>query len=259
MAIIEVENLCKSFFIPSVRRHTVREHVLARFHRRRFERLVVLDDMSFTVEAGEVFGIMGRNGGGKSTLLKIIAGIYQPDGGSVRIHAPITPILELGVGWNPELNALDNICLIGTVMGLTLGQIRAATPQILHFAGLERFAELELKHYSSGMMARLAFSVAFMAVRDVLILDEVYAVGDAAFRHQCYQRFLELHATGHTIVVVSHQPGDIMSFCNRAILIEEGKVVLAGSGEEVGHAYLELLAGDEPIPAEIAEASGFHP
>jgi ABC-type polysaccharide/polyol phosphate transport system ATPase subunit len=254
--VIEVRDVHKGFRIPSVRRHTVREHALALFARREFERLQVLDGVSFEVRPGEVFGIMGRNGSGKSTLLKIIAGIYRPDAGEVRVNAPITPILELGVGWNPELNAIDNICLIGTVMGLTLKEIRAATGEILAFADLERFAELEVKHYSSGMMARLAFSVAFMAVRDVLVLDEIYAVGDAEFRARCFQRFQELHAKGHTIVVVSHQPGDIMSFCHRAVLLEGGKMVLEGSGAQVADAYLKLLAGDS-IPEEIAKAGGF--
>lgn len=256
MAVIEVTDLTKGFMIPSVRRHTVREHALALFRKRAFERLQVLDGVSFAVEPGEVFGIMGRNGSGKSTLLKIVAGIYQPDGGEVRINAPITPILELGVGWNAELNAVDNICLIGTVMGLTLRELKAATPEILAFAGLERFAELQVKHYSSGMMARLAFSVAFMAVREVLILDEIYAVGDAEFKQRCFARFVELHAKGHTIIVVSHQPGDIMSFCNRAVLLEQGRITHEGSGAEVADAYLKLLAGDD-IPERLATARGF--
>jgi len=258
MSVIEVCDLHKSFWIPSVRRHTVREHALALFQRRQFERLQVLEGVSFSVQPGEVFGIMGRNGSGKSTLLKIIAGIYQADRGAVRVNAPVTPILELGVGWNGELNAVDNICLIGTVMGLSLRELRAATPEILAFAGLERFAELEVKHYSSGMMARLAFSVAFMAVRDVLILDEIYAVGDAEFRQRCFERFLELHASGHTIVVVSHQPGDIGSFCNRAVLLEGGRVVQEGPGTEVAQAYLGLLAGDN-LPERLATASAFAP
>ncbi len=259
MTILEVDRVSKSFQIPSVHRYTVREHLLAMalFKRRTFETLQVLDQVSLTVNRGEVFGIMGRNGSGKSTLLKIIAGIYRQDSGEVHVHGPITPILELGVGWNGELNAIDNVCLIGTVMGLTLPEIKAATGQILAFAGLERFAELEVKHYSSGMMARLAFSVAFMAVRDILILDEVYAVGDAEFRTQCFKRFMELHAAGHTIVVVSHQPGDVMSFCHRAVLLEGGRIVHEGTGAEVAEAYLGLLSGPEPDLGDLAMAGGF--
>lgn len=241
MAVIRVRDLRKCFLIPSVRRTTVREHALAFFKPPQVETLQVLDGVTFDVAAGEVFGIMGRNGSGKSTLLKIIAGIYEADSGAVEIDAPITPILELGVGWNTELNAIDNILLIGTVMGLSLRELKQATPSILEFAGLERFAQLEVKHYSSGMMARLAFAVAFMAVKDVLVLDEIYAVGDAEFQKQCTERFLELHDSGHTIVIVSHQPSDVASFCNHAVLLEEGRVVDEGTGPEVARAYTQLL------------------
>lgn len=239
--VVEVTGLSKSFLIPSVRRTTVREHLLGLFQPRRLDRLQVLDGVDFSVERGEVFGIMGRNGCGKSTLLKIIAGIYRGDSGAVQLHAPITPILELGVGWNTELDAVDNIQLVGTIMGLRLADLRAATPEILAFAGLDRFAHLEVKHFSSGMMARLAFSVAFMAVRDVLILDEIYAVGDAEFQATCTERFLELHASGRTIILVSHQPSDIADLCTRAILLESGRVCCEGSGVEVAMAYEHLL------------------
>jgi len=241
MSVVEVADVCKNFYIPSVRRSTVREHALGLFKPPQVEKLQVLDGVSFEVGAGEVFGIMGRNGCGKSTLLKIIAGIYEADSGAVRLSAAITPILELGVGWNTELNAIDNILLIGTVMGLTLRELKESTEEILEFAGLERFAQLEVKHYSSGMMARLAFAVAFMAVKEVLILDEIYAVGDAEFQKQCTQRFLELHASGHTIVIVSHQPSDVATFCNHAVLLEGGKVVDEGTGPEVARAYTRLL------------------
>ena len=173
MAIISVESVSKAFQIPSVRRDTIREHLFD-FHRpRRFERLQVLDSVSFEIQPGETLGIMGRNGSGKSTLLKIICGIYSPDTGRVVARAAITPILELGVGWNPELDAVDNVFLLGSVMGLSLGEIRRSLDEILAFAELERFANLKLKHYSSGMSSRLAYAVAFRAVRDVLVLDEI--------------------------------------------------------------------------------------
>ncbi len=242
--VLEVEGLSKSFFIPSVRRTTVREHLLGLFKPRRVERLQVLDGVDFSVQPGEVFGIMGRNGCGKSTLLKIIAGIYGADAGQVRLNAAITPILELGVGWNTELNAVDNIQLVGTIMGLRLADLKSATPEILAFAGLERFAQLEVKHFSSGMMARLAFAVAFMAVRDVLVLDEIYAVGDAEFQAKCTQRFMELHASGRTIVLVSHQPSDIAELCTRAVLLEQGRILADGTGPEVAAAYERLLTTD---------------
>lgn len=243
MAIVEIDDLHKSFLIPSVRRTTLREHMLGLFKPADVDRLQVLDGVSFDVEPGEVFGIMGRNGSGKSTLLKILAGIYTADSGEVRLDAPITPILELGVGWNTELNAIDNILLVGSIMGVTLSELKAKTPEILKFAELERFAQLEVKHFSSGMMARLAFAVAFLAVKDVLILDEIYAVGDAAFQKKCTQRFMELHAAGHTIIIVSHQPSDINDFCDHAVLLEKGKIVDEGTGPEVARAYSGLLAG----------------
>lgn len=243
MTVLEVVDLRKRFLIPAVRRRTLREHVLGALRPPEVQELQVLDGVSFEVGRGETFGIMGRNGSGKSTLLKIIAGIYRADGGEVRVHAPMTPILELGVGWNTELDAIDNIQLAGTIMGLSLRELRAATPEILEFAGLERFAQLEVRHYSSGMMARLAFALAFMAVRDVLVLDEIYAVGDAEFQRRCVARFGQLRREGRTIVIVSHQPSDVAELCDRAVLIERGRVVEEGSGPDVARAYGRLLAG----------------
>ena len=240
---IAVRDLAKSFRIPSVRRTTVREHALAFWRPRQFETLRVLEGVNFEVEAGEAFGIMGRNGCGKSTLLKILAGIYRPDRGSVSVHGGLTPILELGVGWNPELDAVDNILLAGSVLGLTLRDLRARTHGILEFAELERFAQLQLKHYSSGMAARLAYAVAFQAVREVLVLDEVFAVGDAGFKQRCEVRCRELHREGRTVVLVSHTPSVVADFCSRAVLLDGGRVVAAGPAEEVAEAYLRLFAG----------------
>src|SRR6266545_3952041 len=216
MKIIEVGNVSKSFSIPSVRRDTLREHVLDLFRPRPVERIRVLDAVTFSVAAGETLGIMGRNGSGKSTLLKILSGIYQPDAGAVTVRAPVTPILELGVGWDPNLTAIDNVYLLGSVMGLSLREIRHSLDEILAFAELERFANLELRHYSSGMAARLAYSVAFKAVREILVLDEIFAVGDAGFRARCHERYRELSAAGHTVILVSHEPYTIASFCHRA-------------------------------------------
>ena len=157
--VIEAAGVAKSFAIPSSRRDTVREHALDFFRRRPLERLRVLESITFELRRGESLGLMGRNGSGKSTLLKIVAGIYPADAGRVDVHAAVTPILELGVGWNPDLDAIDNIELLGSVMGMTLKQLRAATREILEFAELEKFAHLELRHYSSGMAARLAYAL----------------------------------------------------------------------------------------------------
>src|SRR5438128_3907621 len=224
MALIEVDHVSKAFRIPSVHRQTIREHLLGMFEPRRFERLQVLDGVSFDVRRGEALGIMGRNGSGQSTLLKIICGVYLPDRGQVRAHAAITPVLELGVGWNPELDAIDNVLLVGSVMGLSLAEIRRSLDEILAFAELERFANMQLKHYSSGMSERLGYAVAFKAVRDVLILDEVFAVGDAGFKARCEERYRELRAAGHTMIIVSHDPKVIGTFCDRALLLDGGRI-----------------------------------
>jgi ABC-type polysaccharide/polyol phosphate transport system ATPase subunit len=237
--LLEMVNVSKTFHIPRVRRDTVREHVFGVFDRQRYDTLQALDNVSLDVRAGETFGIMGRNGCGKSTLLKVLCGIYGVDAGQVKVHAGITPILELGVGWNPELDAIDNVYLLGSVMGLSLAAIRASLDDILAFAELERFARLPLKHYSSGMASRLAYAVAFRAVREVLVLDEIFAVGDAGFRARCEERYHDLHRMGHTVILVSHDPRIVSSFCSRAVLMDAGRVVFGGSGEEVAQRYLE--------------------
>jgi len=224
-----------------VHRETVREHLLGVFEPRRFERLQVLDGVSFDVRRGEGLGIMGRNGSGKSTLLKIVSGVYLPDRGRVSTRAAITPVLELGVGWNPELDAVDNVLLIGSVMGLTLKEIRASLDEILVFAELERFANLKLKHYSSGMSERLGYAVAFKAVREVLVLDEIFAVGDAGFKARCERRYRELRSLGHTAIIVSHDPRIIATFCERALLLDGGRVMVEGTARTVADQYVAML------------------
>jgi ABC-type polysaccharide/polyol phosphate transport system ATPase subunit len=246
MSVIQVQSVSKAFRIPTVRRETVREHVLGLLEPRRFERLQVLDRVTFEVSQGEALGIMGRNGGGKSTLLKILCGVYPPDSGTVTRRAAITPILELGVGWNPELDAIDNVCLIGSVMGLTLADIRQRMDSILAFAELERFANLKLKHYSSGMASRLGYAVAFEAVREVLVLDEIFAVGDAGFKEKCEERYGQLRKAGHTIVLVSHDPRAVTAFCSRALLLDNGVIAMEGPAPEVTERYLSLLTHAHP-------------
>jgi ABC-type polysaccharide/polyol phosphate transport system ATPase subunit len=241
MTVIDVKNVSKAFRIPTVHRNTLREHVLGVLEPRKFQRLQVLDDISFSVKQGEAVGIMGRNGSGKSTLLKILCGVYQPDTGSVTHRAAITPILELGVGWNPELDAVDNVCLIGSVMGLSLSDIRHRMDAILAFAELERFANLKVKHYSSGMAARLGYAIAFEAVREVLVLDEIFAVGDAGFRAKCEERYQELRKAGHTILLVSHTPREISRFCDRALFLRDGQIAADGLPDVVVEGYLSSM------------------
>jgi ABC-2 type transport system ATP-binding protein len=247
--LIEVDRVSKHFDIPTVRRETVREHLFGVLAPRRFEKLTVLDRVSLTLYPGETLGIMGRNGSGKSTLLKILCGIYAPDSGAVRVNAGITPILELGVGWNPELDAIDNVFLIGAVMGLSLRDVEAQLDEILAFAEVERFARLKLKHYSSGMASRLAYAVAFHAVREVLVLDEIFAVGDLGFQGKCEARYEELHAQGHTVILVSHDPKPIQMFCSRAVLIEGGKIAAEGPGHLVASKYMELMESSDESEA----------
>jgi ABC-2 type transport system ATP-binding protein len=241
MPIIDVQAVSKAFRIPSARRETIREHFLGVFQPRRFQRLQVLDHVSFAVEPGEALGIMGRNGSGKSTLLKILCGVYLPDEGRVTARAAMTPVLELGVGWNPELDAVDNALIIGSVMGLSLKEIRRDLDEILAFAELQRFANLKLKHYSSGMSERLGYAIAFKAVREVLVMDEILAVGDAGFRQRCEHRYRELRAKGHTAIIVSHDPRVIATFCDRALLLDGGHIVLEGAAREVADGYLSML------------------
>jgi ABC-type polysaccharide/polyol phosphate transport system ATPase subunit len=240
-ALIEVHEVAKAFQVPSVRRDTLREHLLGLLEPRQFRRLEVLRSVSFEVRRGESVAIMGRNGSGKSTLLKLLCGIYVPDRGRVVVGASITPILELGVGWNPNLDAIDNILLLGTVMGMSLAEAHRATDEILAFAELESFANLELRHYSSGMASRLAYSVAFKAVREILVLDEVYAVGDARFRARCEERYQQLKAAGHTVLLVSHDPRAV-SLCDRALLLEGGRVEASGTPADIYAAYMRDAA-----------------
>jgi ABC-type polysaccharide/polyol phosphate transport system ATPase subunit len=170
-----------------------------------------------------------------------MCGVFLPDQGRVTTHAAITPILELGVGWNPELDAVDNVLLIGSVMGLSLQQIRKSMDEILAFAELERFANTKLMHYSSGMSARLGYAVAFQAVREVLVLDEIFAVGDAGFRERCEERYRRLRSLGHTVIVVSHDPRVIAQFCDRAVLLDGGHIVMNGPAADVADRYLSTL------------------
>jgi ABC-type polysaccharide/polyol phosphate transport system ATPase subunit len=239
--IIEARSVSKTFVIRGSTRTTIREHVFGVFERARAEQLRVLDDVSLGLSPGETVGIMGRNGSGKSTLLKVLCGIYPADSGTVSASVGITPILELGVGWNPELDAIDNVYLVGAVMGLSLREITSRLDDILSFAEVERFAGLQLKHYSTGMASRLAYAVAFSAVREVLVLDEIFAVGDAGFRAKCEGRYRELHATGHSVLLVSHDTRVVRTFCSRAVLMESGRIVAEGTGDQIAERYVASL------------------
>ncbi|EKE19223.1 MAG: ABC transporter-related protein, partial [uncultured bacterium] len=204
-----------------------------------------LDDVSFEVKKGEFFGIIGRNGSGKSTLLKILAGIYQADKGKVKINGMISPFLELGIGFNPELSGRDNVYLNATVLGMTQKQIDAKFDSIVKFSELERFIDQKLKNYSSGMQVRLAFSVSIHANREILLMDEVLAVGDSNFASKCLNEFNKYKKQGKTVILVTHDIGTVQRYCDRAMLIRNGKIMKIGKAEDVGNEYTYQNMSDE--------------
>ncbi len=202
--------------------------------------LRALDGVSFDIHQGEFFGIVGRNGSGKSTLLKLLASIYRADGGTVRMAGRLAPFIELGVGFNVDLTARENVVLNGVMMGLTPQQTRERVGAVIEFAELDEFADLKIKNFSSGMLVRLAFSAMLQADADVLLIDEVLAVGDAAFQQKCADAFHEMKEAGKTIVLVTHEMGTVETYCHRAMLINDGKVQHIGDPGEIGREYLQL-------------------
>lgn len=235
---IKVEHVSKSFRIPQQRRNTIRERILSFHKKMTYETFNALEDVSFEIKKGEFFSIIGRNGSGKSTLLKILAGIYTPNKGSITINGEISPFLELGVGFNPELSGKDNIYLNGTLLGLTKKEIDLCYDRIVEFSELERFIHLKVKNYSSGMHVRLAFSVAIHANKEILLLDEVLAVGDANFQVKCYQVFEDLIKTGRTIIFVSHDLDSVRKYSNQVLLLRNGKIKQIGDPSEAVSAYI---------------------
>jgi ABC-2 type transport system ATP-binding protein len=206
-----------------------------------YEKQHVLKSVSFEINKGDFFGIVGRNGSGKSTLLKILSGIYTPDSGIVQKVGSLVPFIELGVGFNPELTGRENIFLNGALLGFSKKQMEGMYDDIVDFAELHRFMDQKLKNYSSGMQVRLAFSIAIKAQGDILVLDEVLAVGDEAFQRKCYQYFAELKKNKKTVILVTHDMSSVQRFCNKAIMIEKGEIVEMGSPATVSQKYSELF------------------
>jgi ABC-type polysaccharide/polyol phosphate transport system ATPase subunit len=237
---IEVRDLRKSFRIPTHRVDSLKERVVRPFAARDYRELKALDGISFEIHQGEFFGIVGRNGSGKSTLLKLLASIYRADGGTIRMAGRLAPFIELGVGFNHDLSARENVVLNGVMMGLTPREMRSRLDAIIEFAELEEFVDLKLKNYSSGMLVRLAFSVMLQADADVLLIDEVLAVGDAAFQQKCADAFYEMKQKGKTIVLVTHEMATVESYCHRAMLIGGGRIQDLGDPGEIGSQYLRL-------------------
>jgi ABC-type polysaccharide/polyol phosphate transport system ATPase subunit len=238
---ITVRNLSKTFRLPAERRGTLREQLMKLHKANEKKPKRTLDDISFEIQQGEFFGIIGRNGSGKSTLLKILAGIYQPDKGShIQIHGRIAPMLELGVGFNQELTGRENVYLSATILGLTRAEIDARYEEIVRFAELENFMEQQVKHYSSGMSVKLAFSVAAQIDAPIMLLDEVLAVGDFVFQEKCFALFEQYKKEGKTIILVTHDPGAMERFADRAMLIHQSRVDMIGAPHDVLVRYHQL-------------------
>jgi ABC-type polysaccharide/polyol phosphate transport system ATPase subunit len=238
---IEVSGVSKSFRIPHEQRMYFKEYFLHPFRRVTYERNDALKDVSFSIDPGEFFGIFGPNGSGKSTLLRILAGIYMPDRGRVRVNGLLSPFIELGVGFNLELNARENILINATLAGLTKREVDKKLDEILAFAELERFVDQSLKNYSSGMLMRLAYSIAVQIPFDVLLLDEVLAVGDESFQEKCFRTFERFKDEGKTVVFVSHSLELMQRFCDRTLLLQGGLVRAIGPADEVVEVYRERV------------------
>ncbi len=238
--VIKVTDLYKSFRLPTERASGLKQAILNWFKGiKGYTEHQVLKGVSFDVHDGEFIGIVGRNGSGKSTLLKLLAQIYFPEKGNIEVEGTIVPFIELGVGFNPELTGRENVYLNGALLGFSRKEMDAMYDEIVHFAELEQFMDAKLKNYSSGMQVRLAFSIAIRARGDILILDEVLAVGDAEFQKKCNDYFASLHGA-QTVILVTHSMDNVRKFCDRAILIEDGRVAAEGEPEEVAKAYEKL-------------------
>ena len=261
---VTVNGAYKTFRIPHQQYHTFKERALHPFRSQTYDAFNAMHDVSVDIRQGEFFGIVGRNGSGKSTLLKCIAGIYQLDQGTISVAGRLSPFIEVGVGFNPDLAAQDNVIVNAVMMGLTRTEARRRFDEIVAFAELEEFVDLKLKNYSSGMAVRLGFAVSTQVDADVLLVDEVLAVGDASFQQKCFEKFRGLKEEGKTILLVTHDMALVERFCDRAMLLERGKALAVGDPHEVGLLYNKVNFGElvpgsagartaSARPAEITE------
>ena len=242
LPLIQVSDLQFGFFTRTNGIHTFKEMLHNLGSKKPFQKKQVLKGVSFQVEKGCCYAIMGRNGCGKSTLLRIISGIIQPDGGEVQVNGRVSPLLALGVGLEPELSGIDNIQLSCLLTGIPPASLNTAIESVKEFSELsEQDLKMQIKRYSSGMIARLAFSIALAEEPEILIIDEILAVGDEGFQHKCYNRILELKQKGTTILFVSHATGDIERICDKGILLEQGKIIFEGNIQELVHQYHQLF------------------
>lgn len=248
---ISINKLHKEFVLPQNRNTTLKQAFVNIGKKNTKKQQQALDNINFDIKKGEFFGIIGRNGSGKSTILKILAGVYVPTSGGVTIEGGLTPFIELGVGFNPELSGRDNVFLNGALLGFGRKEMMAMYDDIVKFAELERFMGQKLKNYSSGMQVRLAFSIAIRVKSDILLIDEVLAVGDENFQKKCMEVFEDLKRDGRTIVFVSHSMGYVREFCDRVAVIHNGKLMFTGDTEEGIDIYNKLNSDDENVRIEI--------
>lgn len=242
---LEVKNVSKSFRLPTEQASGIKQAFLNWTKGiKGYKEQHVLKDISFKVEKGDFFGIVGRNGSGKSTLLKIISQIYTPEKGEVKVNGTLVPFIELGVGFNPELTGRENVYMNGALLGFSREEISKMYPDIVEFAELEEFMDQKLKNYSSGMQVRLAFSIAIKAESDILVLDEVLAVGDEAFQRKCEDYFKQLKKQKQTVILVTHSMDSVRKYCNKAMLIKDGKIAEIGNPDKIADEYsgLNLLS-----------------
>lgn len=246
---IRAENISKDFMLPNEKAGTLKSIFTGIFSGKPRGHMAqhALKNISFQVKEGEFFGIVGRNGSGKSTLLKILANIYQPDKGYVQVTGRVVPFIELGVGFNPELTGRDNVFLNGALLGFSRKEMEAMYGDIVEFAELEKFMDQKLKNYSSGMQVRLAFSLAIRANADILLIDEVLAVGDASFQRKCFEYFKNLKKHKKTVVFVSHDMNAIREYCDRAMLVDHSEVIEVGDTSKIAEKYIQLFTNDNLV------------
>ncbi len=250
---VVVKDLNKTFKLPHEQHSGIKQYIVNIFRKKQkgYELQHVLSDISFEVKQGEFFGIVGRNGSGKSTLLKLLAGIYAPDKGLIHVNGVIVPFIELGVGFNPELTGRENIFLNGALLGMSHDEVLAVYDDIVEFAELEKFMDQRLKNYSSGMQVRLAFSIAIRSSGNILLIDEVLAVGDAKFQDKCLKVFRRLKKEGKTIIFISHDMGMVKRFCDRVIMIKDGQLLVEGTAAKVAEYYEEANMPESQTVTEL--------
>lgn len=251
--VITVKDLHKEFLLPHMKKSSIKQAFVSLGRKNYKTRQKVLDGVSFDIKKGEFFGIVGRNGNGKSTLLKILAGVYFPSKGSIEINGELTPFIELGVGFNPELSGRDNVYLNGALLGFSRSDMDAMYDEIVAFSELHNFMDQKLKNYSSGMQVRLAFSIAIKAHNDILIFDEVLAVGDEAFQRKCLDVFEQYKANKQTVILVTHDMETVRRFCTRAMLVNDGKILEIGNPHKVAEIYSKL--NQQSIDAETGRTN----